>query len=93
MDIFEQAVVRIIQAQEEIIGPIALEQAKKVNGLKVNWLKHEVKIEGDKKTVLDQLIRQYENLFGRASIEVCREAIKDIIIEVPPDRLPSLIVS
>ena len=37
MDLFEQIVVKIIQQQEAIIGPIAVEQAKQVKKLKIDW--------------------------------------------------------
>ena len=92
MDILEQAAEKIIEEQEKIIGPIALEQAKKVPGLTVNLQKHEVKIEGDQKEILQKLVEQYQHLFGRASVEVCKDAVRNIIKQVPPDNVPSLIL-
>ena len=53
MDILAQVAQKIIQEQEKIIGPIALEQARKVEGLSVDWDKHEVKLSGDEKLVLE----------------------------------------
>ncbi len=91
MNIFATLAEKIIEKQESIIGPIALEQANKVNGLKVNWQKHEVAIEGDQKGVIDKLIEQYEHLFGKASIEACKEAVKGIMNQVPQDQMPSLL--
>lgn len=88
MDIFSQIAEKIIKEQENIIGPIALEQAKKVTGLKVDWSKHHVEIQGDATNVIGNLVENYEHLFGRASIEVCRDAVKSIINDVPKEKLP-----
>ena len=48
MDPLAQVAERIIIEQEKIVGPIALEQARKVQGLFVDWTKHEV----DRKSVV-----------------------------------------
>ncbi len=92
MNILEQVAEKIIEEQEKIIGPIAFEQAKKVSGLSVDSQKHEVKIEGDQKEILQKLVEQYQHLFGRASVEVCRDAVKDLIKQAPSDKIPSLIL-
>ena len=47
MDIYGQIAERIIVEQEKIIGPVAVEQARKVPGLTVNSEKFEVKISGN----------------------------------------------
>lgn len=91
MDIFGQMIVKIIQEQEGIIGPIALEQAKKVPGLTLDWDKHQVEIKGDEKTTVDQLVEQYKHLFGQASVEVCREATRDLMRTVPQNQRPALL--
>lgn len=83
--------MRIIKEQELIIGPIAWEEAGHVKGLKVNGSKKELKIVGDDKVVLEGLVQQYSRLFGRASTEVCREAVQDIIDQIPKDQVPSLL--
>ncbi len=90
-DIYAEMAEKIIKEQENVIGPIALEQAKKVTGLSLNWDKHEVEISGDKKKTLDQLIDNYKHLFGQASVEVCRDAVRGIISQVPSSDLPSLL--
>ncbi len=91
MDIFAQLAERIIKEQESIIGPIALEQARKVPGLEVDWQKKEVKIQGDEKAAVEQLIEKYRDFFGNASVEVCRDAVKSIIDKVPQGELPPLL--
>ncbi len=88
INIHSQIAEKIIEGQEEIIGPLAVEQARKVPGLSVNWEKHEVTIQGDQKQVIDQLIRRYGRIFGPASIEVCKNAAKQIAPQVPSAQLP-----
>lgn len=91
MDIFNKMIVKIIQEQEGIIGPIALEQARKVPGLILNWDKHEVELKGNEKEIVDQLVEQYKHLFGQASVEVCREATRDLMRTVPQNQRPALL--
>lgn len=91
MDIFAQIAEKIIREQEGIIGPVALEQAKKVPGLKIDWPKHEVKLEGDKKEIVEKLVEQYEYLFGQASVEVCKDAVKDIVSSIPKTQMPQML--
>ena len=92
MDILAQVVERIIEEQEKIIGPIALEQARKVEGLSVDWDKHEVVLTGNEKNILEKLVRNYESFFGRASIEVCKDAARTIADKSPND-LPDILKS
>lgn len=91
MDLYDKLTIRIIQEQEGIIGPIALEQASKVPGIKLNWPMHEVELSGDKKTIIEQLVGQYRDLFGQASVDVCKEAVKELIADMPPQQRPSLL--
>lgn len=91
MDIYSQIAEKIIKEQENVIGPIALEQAKKVPGLTINWDKHEVVISGNKKDIVDALVDKYKNLFGQASVEVCRDAVRGITSSVPKSDLPVLL--
>ena len=44
--------------------------------------------EGDAKPIIDKLVAQYERLFGKASHEVCKEAVQDILAEMPPEEIP-----
>lgn len=89
-DIYSLAVSHIIQGQQAIIGPIAIDQAKKVPGLKVVNA-NTVEISGNGKEILDHLVHQYEGLFGRASIEVCKDAIREINPAVPREQLPDIL--
>jgi hypothetical protein len=91
MELTNHMAEKIIQEQESIIGPIALEQARKVEGLEV-VSDDNVKIIGNAKDVLAKLVDQYANLFGQASVEVCREAVRGLIAQVPKDQIPQILV-
>lgn len=91
MDIFSQMAERIIKEQEGVIGPVALEQARKVNGLSVDMQKHEIIFSGNKTEVLEKLIEKYKELFGQASVEVCKDAVRNILSQIPKDQVPSLL--
>jgi hypothetical protein len=89
-DLYLTIVNNIIRSQEQIIGPVAFDQARKVAGLKISS-SGEVQIEGNSKEVINNLVEQYEHLFGRASIEVCRDAVKEIKPAPSPEELPDIL--
>ncbi len=91
MDIFAQLVDKIIKEQEGIIGPVALEQAKKVQGLTVDWQKHEIGLTGNKTTVVELLVEQYKSLFGQASVEACKDAVKNLLPTMTAEQIPPLL--
>ncbi len=90
-DIHQELVSKIINDQALIIGPIAWEQAEKVSGLRINVQSHEVNIEGDVRDVLERLVAQYEKLFGAASREVCRDAVRPLLSQVPEGEIPAVL--
>ncbi|MBI1872186.1 hypothetical protein HYS10_02075, partial [Candidatus Collierbacteria bacterium] len=71
-------------------GPLALEQAKKVSGLEVSSA-DDVKVTGNGKEVLDNLVKQYEKLFGKASIQVCKEAFEPYSDKIPANEVPDIL--
>ena len=85
-NLYNQISIRIIKEQELIIGPVAWEEAKKVPGLTVNEGK--VSMQGDVREVLNKLVSQYAKLFGQASTEACKEAVQDLLVELPKDQVP-----
>lgn len=91
MDIFSQMAENIIKEQEGIIGPVALEQAKKVDGLTIDMQKHEFIFSGNKTDVLENLVEKYKELFGQASVEVCKDAVRGILSKLPSDQVPALL--
>ena len=77
-----------------MIGPLAWSEAGKVRGLQVNAQKGEVAIaNGDPKAAVDRLVAQYERLFGRASEEVCREAVASLIASMPKTEVPASLLA
>lgn len=79
----------IIKEQELVIGPLAWSEAAKVSGMQVA-ANHSVTIQnGDPKAAVDRLVAQYERLFGRASHEVCREAVANLVKAMSPADVPS----
>jgi hypothetical protein len=88
MDVFAQIVVKIIAAQEAIIGPVAIEQATRVSGIKVDWPKHQVDISGNEAEAVDKLIEIYKELFGQISVEVSKESAGALLQQLSPDELP-----
>ena len=71
---YEQAVLMITKEQEKIVGKdLAIQMTTLVHNLRVKDDK--VTISGDPKAVLKELIEQYSSLFGKASIEVSKQAI------------------
>lgn len=90
IDVFNQISIRIIKEQEAIIGPLAWSEASKVVGLViVDQKAHKVNVTGEPKTVINNLVARYEQLFGRLSREVSREAVVDLTADIPADDVPS----
>lgn len=92
MDIYTRLVEKIIKEQETIIGPIAYEQAMKVSGIAIDPQTKQIALSGDGKDILEKLVKQYEGLFGRTSIEVCKEATRDIVATAPKDQIPQILL-
>ena len=88
-DPYIRAAEKIIKEQENIIGPLALEQARRVKDMEIN--DHSVKFTGDRVKALNSLVEQYKRLFGQTSVEVCREAARSIFAKLPPQEVPSLL--
>lgn len=91
MDVFSQMAENIIKEQEGIIGPVALEQANKVSGLRVDMQKHEIAFTGNKTEVLEKLVEKYKEVFGQASVEVCKDAVRNIVSKLPNEQVPALL--
>lgn len=88
MDVYSQIAIKIIKSQENIIGPVAVEQAKKVHNIKLNWDKQELSISGDEADAIDSLIDIYKNLFGQISVEVSKEAAASLINKLGKNQIP-----
>ena len=88
-NIYLQIVKSIIEHQESIIGPVAIERAKAVEGLSLDWPSKKVEIKGNPMNVIDQLVEQYKSLFGQISVEVCKEAVGRLAQQMAPDQIPA----
>lgn len=89
MDVFTQIVEKIIEQQEAIIGPIAVERAELVHDLSVNWPQHDVSIKGKPQVAIDDLVEQYKELFGQIAVETCKEAASKLLTQLPADQQPT----
>ncbi|MBX4197788.1 hypothetical protein KW782_00435 [Candidatus Parcubacteria bacterium] len=94
MSTLDQIVIRIIKEQELIVGPVAWSEARKVSGIRIiNQKTGELVIEGsDSRIVVDHLVEQYQQLFGRASKEVCKDAAATLLADLSPTEIPSSLV-
>ena len=89
--LFPQIARRIIKEQELVIGPLAWDEARKVQGLQVIDQKTaEISLQnGNMGETVNKLVAQYERIFGKASHEVCKESVQDLLAEMPPEEIPS----
>lgn len=83
-----QIAEKIIEQQESIIGPIAVEQARQVRELTIDWPQHLVGIEGNPQDAIDDLVAQYKDLFGQIAVETCKEAVGRYLVQLPEDQKP-----
>lgn len=76
-----------------VIGPLALEQANKVTGIKItNNPPLKLTLNNiDSNQILTELVKNYEQLFGIASVEVCKDAVKEIHPPIPDQDLPEIL--
>lgn len=91
--VVQNLVTTIVRRQQDIIGPIAFEQARKVSGLRVDGEGNVVVEVGQDKlgSVLPDLVNAYRELFGRASVLACKDAVKELQPSVPADELPDIL--
>jgi hypothetical protein len=84
---------KIILEQELIIGPLAWEEAAKVDALTVSEEAKTVEIKNSKNQTdaINKLVKQYERLFGRASVEACKDAVKDLLPKLDQDQVPEML--
>lgn len=87
--IFDGIAEKIIEQQEAIIGPIAVEQAKLIKGMQINWQQHLVDIKNDPQKVIDKLVEQYKELFGQLAVESCKQAADKLLAQLPENQKPA----
>ena len=89
---YAEIVSRIIKSQEEIIGPLAVQQAQKVNGLRVSWQSKKIEVQGNAPQVIDELVKQYETLFGSIAVETCRDVTKQLVSKLSEEERPKSLI-
>lgn len=88
---YNQMIVKIITEQENVIGPLAVEQAQKVSGLSVDWTQKQVTFTGNVKVVTENLVKQYEKIFGQASIQICKEVASSYLDKLSKNEIPTIL--
>jgi len=70
-----ELIKEIIHEQSNIVGEkIALERALSTNV--ISFSKDKMTIKGSHEEAVKKLIKAYEEIFGKASVEVCEDVIK-----------------
>ncbi len=94
MSLFLQMAQSIVKEQELVIGPLAWSEAAKVRGLRVVPETKQIALtDPDQKGAIDRLVAQYERLFGRASQEVCKDAVQRLIASLPRADVPASLLA
>lgn len=89
-DSYPELAMAIVKGQEEIIGPVAWQQASSVTGLQVEGSSTITFVSGvDRKQVVEELVLKFRDFFGQAAIEVCKEAVAKISQNMSNDELPA----
>jgi len=82
--------VKIIHEQEAIIGPLAWNVARHVSGMTVKS-KDSITMIKSGSVVLASLVKKYEGLFGPASREVCRDAVRSMLPRASDSDVPEIL--
>ena len=77
----------IVASQQVLIGPLAIETANNVAGLQVSS-RLEISIKGNETRVLENLVKEYRGVFGLASVEVCKDAVRPFLPKMNDIELP-----
>lgn len=87
----QKLIKAIIEGQSAIIGPMAIDLANRVAGLSVSKDLSTIQITLEGKSVLNELVKIYEKVFGQASIEVCRDVVKESSDKLSEKDLPAIL--
>ena len=72
----------VVKAQEEVLGPLA------------NEIAYKVLIVGPtvpNKEVLGKLVNEYKFVFGQASVETCKDAVRGLKLNIKDEDLPDIL--
>ena len=88
--VYSKIATLIVRAQFNVIGPLAFDQAKQVEGVVIGT-ENSVVVQANGKETVEKLVKQFERLFGQASLEVCKDAVRELHIVIPRDFLPEIL--
>ena len=88
---YEAIIKTVIKAQEAIIGPLALDIANQISGVKVYPGISVIEIKGDAEEILTKLVEKYGEIFGQASIETCKDAMAKVKPELKESDVPDIL--
>lgn len=91
LKIFNEISGLIIKEQSLIIGPLAWIEARKITGLNVLDEKKALVdiVSNNPQEIVNNLVAQYERLFGKLSHEICKEAAHNLVIGLSEEDVPS----
>lgn len=89
---FQILIKAIIVSQQAVVGPLAVQTANKVTGLKISSDLGSVDLSGDENKILENLVHQYKTLFGQASVEVCKDAVRPIVAKMKDISIPQILL-
>ncbi|SRR4030042_5049148 len=89
-NVYSIIATHILKGQLSVIGPLAIDQTKMVAGITIEGT-NTVHVKGNGKEVLANLVKRFEQLFGRASVEVCKDALKEAQITISDKDLPDIL--
>ncbi|MCX6783536.1 MAG: hypothetical protein NT141_00470 [candidate division WWE3 bacterium] len=87
---YEAVILAIINEQRQILGSVADDIAKSVNGLEYSGL-NKVKLTSDPKLALEDLVKSYSQMFGATSVEVSKDALKRTGLNIMTSELPDIL--
>lgn len=76
-DVFAKLAVKIITEEEKVIGTVAWDLAFGVDGLLVDT-DYTLRLVGNKNKIINDLVAQYEKVFGQSSRELAKDAFKTL---------------
>lgn len=88
-NVYTEAAEKIIREQRNIVGPLAVEQAEQVEGLKLDG--ERVSLSGNQMDTLERLVEVYRELFGQTSVEVCKDATRSVFSRLHKEEVPQLL--
>lgn len=88
MAAFDEVATAIITGQKQVIGPVAIALARKVDGLDVTD-DGTATIRGDGVKAIESLVREYSALTGQLGVRMCFNAAQPALRQHPSVEIPS----